>query len=234
MKRQKTSLRTRTSKAKNTMSSAIWLISYHLNRDHEDQYLEWFHEVHIPEKLARPGYTWAAHYRTTATVTADHTAHYLALFGGESSAVFYNPSPAQIAPKQSPETRTMMACRIESRAMILSSEWATTDNDRIGTDGSPVEADSISLTLCDASGNDMDFSAWLIQEHVPSLNDCGMRKYLASSGDARHTIIHTRTADTVPPPAFADAATSEWGARVAGYLEYPLGRPLISMDRISL
>jgi hypothetical protein len=216
------------------MSSAIWLISYHLNREREDQYLEWFHRVHIPEKLARPGYTWATHYRTASTGGVDDTTHYVALFGGESSAVFYNPSPAQIAPKQTPETRTMMGCRSESRTLILSSEWATTDNDGIGIEGSPVNADSICLTLCDASGNDMDFSAWLVQQHAPSLTGCGMRKLLASSGDARHTIIHTRTADTAPPPTFADAAASEWSSRVSGYLEYPLGRPLISMDRVSL
>ena len=215
------------------MSSAIWLISYHLEHEREDQYLEWFHEVHMPDKLARPGYTWASHYRTASTGTADDAALYLALFGAETSAVFYDPSPAQLGPKQPPESRTMMACRIEARTMILSCEWATTDSAEMGTDGSPVEADSIGLTLCDASGNDMDFSAWLVQEHVPSLTGCGMRKLLASSGDARHAIIHTRSAATAPLPTFADAAASEWSARVADYLIYPLGRPLISMDRIS-
>lgn len=216
------------------MSSAIWLISYHLKREREDQYLEWFRDVHVPEKLARPGYTWASHYRTASPETADNSALYLALFGGETSAVFYNPSPAQIAPKQPPETRTMMACRLESRAMILSSEWATTDRHEIGGDCSPVDAESINLTLCDVSGNDMDFSAWLVQEHLPSLAGCSVRKFLASSGDARHAIIHARKADTTPPLAFADAAAGEWSARVAGYLNYPLDRPLISMDRISL
>ena len=215
------------------MSSAIWLISYQLMREREDQYLEWFHEVHMPEKLARPGYTWASHYRAASTGTADDTALCVALFGGETSAVFYNPSPAQIAPKQPPDTRAMMACRAESRTMILSSEWTATERGEIGTDCSPVDAESISLTLCDTFGNDMDFSAWLIQEHMPSLSNCGIRKFLTSSGDARHAIIHTRTAASTPPPAFADATASEWSTLVAGYLSYPLDQPLISMDRIS-
>ena len=215
------------------MSSAIWLISYRLKREHEDQYLEWFHEVHMPKKLARPGYTWASHYRADSTGTADDTALCVALFGGETSAVFYNPSPAQIAPKQPPDTRAMMACRVESRTMILSSEWAATESGEIGTDYSPVDAESISLTLCDTSGNDMDFSAWLIQEHMPSLSDRGIRKFLTSSGDARHAIIHTLAAEPAPPLTFADASAGEWNAQVAGYLSYPLDQPLISMDRIS-
>lgn len=30
----------------------IWLILYGLDKTAEDEYLEWFHDVHIPEKLA--------------------------------------------------------------------------------------------------------------------------------------------------------------------------------------
>ena len=116
--------------------------------------------------------------------------------------------------------------------MILSSEWAKPHGAEIGTVYSPVDAESISLTLCDTSGNDMDFNAWLVQEHVPSLTDCGIQKYLASSGDVRHAIIHTRPAKPAAPLAFADASASEWSARVADYLNYPLDRSLIIMDRI--
>lgn len=215
------------------MSSAIWLISYWLEREREDQYLEWFHDVHMPEKLARPGYTWASHYRSTPSGNGGDSALYLALFGGESSAVFYNPSPAQLGPKQPPESRAMMGCRVDSRTMILSSEWAAPDGGGTAADSSPVDANSIALTLCDAAGNDMDFSAWLIQEHVPALAGYGMRKLLASTGDVRHAIIHTRRIETAAPPMFADAAAGEWSARVTGYLTYPLDRPLIAMDRIS-
>jgi len=32
------------------MSNAIWMITYELRRKREAAYLEWFHEVHVPEK----------------------------------------------------------------------------------------------------------------------------------------------------------------------------------------
>jgi len=44
------------------MSTAIWLLDYSVAGDSLDSYLDWFHGVHVPEKLARPGYTWAALY----------------------------------------------------------------------------------------------------------------------------------------------------------------------------
>ena len=44
------------------MDRAVWAIIYDLPEEGRDEYMEWYHEVHIPEKLARPGYTWAAHY----------------------------------------------------------------------------------------------------------------------------------------------------------------------------
>ena len=45
------------------MSQAIWILQYDLTSGSEDEYLNWFHNIHIPEKLARPGYLWAVHYK---------------------------------------------------------------------------------------------------------------------------------------------------------------------------
>ena len=38
------------------MSQAIWILQYDLTSGLEYEYLNWFHNIHIPEKLARPGY----------------------------------------------------------------------------------------------------------------------------------------------------------------------------------
>jgi hypothetical protein len=214
------------------MSNAIWMITYELRRKREAAYLEWFHEVHVPEKLARPGYSWASHCRATNADTDDGAPHYLALFGGETTSVFFNPSPAQLAPKQPAETRDMMACRVSSRALILTGEWVAADDGAPSAGGGPVDAEAISLTLCDAAGNDMDFGAWLIQEHLPLVAGNTIHKLLASSGDVRHAIIHARNADAAPPRSFADATDGEWSAKVASYLNHPLDRSLIAMRRI--
>ena len=44
------------------MDQGIWAIWYDIAGEHRNEYIHWFHEVHIPEKLSRPGYLWAAHY----------------------------------------------------------------------------------------------------------------------------------------------------------------------------
>ena len=51
--------------------------------------LDWFHNEHMAEKLARDGYQWGAHYRGQPHhVDGDEYTGYMALFGGVSSAVF--------------------------------------------------------------------------------------------------------------------------------------------------
>ena len=63
----------------------IWLIKYGLQKQAETEYLDWFHDIHIAEKLARPGYTWAAHYRISDNNSG--APEFIALFGGVLSVV---------------------------------------------------------------------------------------------------------------------------------------------------
>ena len=163
------------------MAAAIWMIIYDLDRAHSAQYLQWFNEVHIPQKLARPGYTWAAHYKVVADDdSAD--SRYIALFGGSDSSVFYNPSPAQIKPGQPPETRQMMSYRSNSNMLILSEEWVF-DSDTGSLETSPcINAESISLALFNANGNDENLGAWLVQDYLAQFCRWGVtRKLLAST-----------------------------------------------------
>jgi hypothetical protein len=209
------------------MTSAIWLIMYDLQRAREDEYLEWFHEVHIPEKLARTGYDWASHYR--AERGGDGDAGYIALFGGTATSVFYNPSPAQLKPTQAPETRDMMTCRKNSRSLILSGEWAFDGRGDANESKPAIDAEMIAVALCDTAGNDEDFGAWLVQGHLESIaqdHGCtGVRKFLASTGGAKHAIIHERSNPAAPPLVFADTENDEWTARVKEYVSHPLGAP---------
>lgn len=209
------------------MTSAIWLIMHDLPPARAAEYLEWFHEVHIPEKLARPGYDWASHYQVERE--GDEDMGYIALFGGAATSVFYNPSPAQLKPTQPPETRDMMTCRENSRSLILSGEWAV-NGDGVANENKPaIDAEMIALALCDVAGNDEDFGAWLAQVHLPAAardQGCiGVRKYLASTGGAKHAIFHERTDIAPPPLLFVDPENNEWTARVRDYVSHPLGAP---------
>jgi len=208
------------------MAAAIWMIIYDLDRAHSAQYLQWFNDVHIPQKLARPGYTWAAHYEVVADDDSAAT-RYIALFGGRDSSVFYNPSPAQIKPRQSPETRQMMSYRSNSEMLILSEEWVF-DSDTGALETSPsINAESISLALFNTNENDENLGAWLVQDYLA--HTAGVtHKFLASSGSVRHVVVHEMEPTGIPLTIMADAESSDWSAQVSDYLDYPAGTPLVA------
>jgi hypothetical protein len=133
------------------MTNAVWIINYELQQARVAEYLGWFHDVHIPEKLARPGYDWASHYRVLRdgdeASSDDGDIACIALFGSQATSVFYNPSPAQLKPTQSAETRDMMSCRKNSRSLILSGEWAV-DGHGVANEGKPaIDAETIAVAL---------------------------------------------------------------------------------------
>jgi hypothetical protein len=208
------------------MADAVWMIIYDLERGHADEYLQWFDAVHIPEKLARPGYTWAAHYRITAD-TEPANPGYVALFGANDSRVFYNPSPAQIKPRQTPETRAMMALRSNSNMLILSEEWSLDAATGSTASSSAVIAQQISLALFDTNDNDENLGAWLTQEYLVSSGAASVtRKFLVSTGLVRHVLIRELGVDEVPRQGFVDAGSSDWSGQVSNYLSYPARGPL--------
>ena len=208
------------------MAAAVWMIIYDLDRTHSDRYLQWFDDVHIPEKLARTGYTWAAHYQA---ITDDDSANprYVALFGGTDSSVFYNPSPAQIKPRQTLETRTMMSYRSNSTMLILSEEWSF-DGDTGSSVTSPhITSENLSLTLFNANDSDENLGAWLIQDYLANSARSGAsRKFLASTGAVRHVLVQETRWDETPKNSIVNASSNDWSAQVASYLSYPAGAPL--------
>ena len=112
------------------MVASVWLLNYDIVAADRDRYLSWFHDEHIPEKLARPGYRWAAHYEAPASHDAPGLNRYIGMFGGESTKVFLDPSPAQLKLTQTENTRAMMLLRQNPSAAILAHEWSSfaTDN----------------------------------------------------------------------------------------------------------
>ena len=208
------------------MAAAIWMIIYDLDRTYADRYLQWFDEVHIPEKLARPGYTWAAHYRADAAAGAK-LSRYIALFGGTDSRVFYNPSPAQIKPNQPAETRAMMGHRANSKMLILAEEWAFDGESGSSPAGPQITAERIDLALFNAKDNDENLGAWLVQDYLADCGKTGItRKFLASTGETRHLVVHERDEDEIPRDTIVDPSASEWSEQVANYVNYPAGSPV--------
>ncbi len=172
------------------MDSGIWAIWYGLDAEHRREYERWFHEVHIPEKLARPGYRWAAHYELEAD------KGYLALCGGTTAHTFLNPSPAQLATRQSAETKRFMQMRQQPSACILAEE-VRVDGPDVGTrapNGTPGPVIQFGNYNAASPSLEDDLGGWYAQERLPLLSKLpgciGARKMLASVGTHKHAILH--------------------------------------------
>ena len=108
------------------MSQAIWILQYDLKSGSEYEYLNWFHNIHIPEKLTRPGYLWAVHCQGQigALDQSENRRSYLALFGGISTKTFLDPSPSELRGTQDALTKEMMGKRLSSKGEVFALEWS--------------------------------------------------------------------------------------------------------------
>lgn len=229
------------------MDRAVWAIFYDLPEEGRDEYMAWFHEVHIPEKLARPGYLWAAHYETRhpgerfARIAArlrrsDDPAHasgagFIALFGGESTRTFYDPSPAELRERQSPETRRMTDARIRAKGLILCEEWRVEGPEAGAREAPGVLAPAMQMGRYDAGGEDEDLEAWYARERMAGVSTTpgclGARKYLAATGAQRHAVLYEFASLAAREAHYVALEETEWTRRVHGYLTHPPGSPLV-------
>ena len=172
------------------MDRGIWAIWYEIDASRRSEYEQWFHVVHIPEKLSRPGYEWAAHYEL------EGGKGFLALFGGATSHTFLNPSPAQLATRQSAETKHFIGMRQRSSACILAEETRVEGPDAALRDPKGTPGPVIQLGNYNAASPAVedDLGAWYAQERFPvlaRLPGCiGARKMLATVGEHKHAILH--------------------------------------------
>lgn len=175
------------------MDHGLWAIWYDIAPEHRADYLDWFHRVHIPEKLSRPGYRWAAHYELGH---GGRGRGYLALFGGDSTHTFLNPSPGQLATRQSAETRRFIGMRINPAAAILAEEIRIDGPDAATRGPGLTTAAVVQIGHFDAPSPQVedDLGGWYAQERFPLLKTLpghvGTRKLLASVGTYRHAILY--------------------------------------------
>lgn len=192
----------------------IWAIWYELPEDAgaRSEYLDWFHSVHIPEKLARPGYVWAAHYelghggpefqKIVDRLVHAHDAglgrgrQFLALFGGESAHTFLNPSPGQLKARQDALTRRVTGLRREAYACVFAEETRVDGPDvaKRGPGLTPGPAVQMGNFNVASHGSEDDLGAWYAQHRLPfmaSMPGCiGARKLLATVGWGKHSILY--------------------------------------------
>ena len=175
------------------MSQAIWILQYDLTSGSEYEYLNWFHNIHIPEKLARPGYLWAAHYtgQIGALVNSENRRAFLALFGGVSTRTFLDPSPSELRGTQDDKTKEMMGKRLLSNGNVFALEWSVTGPE----DLQELRSMQIDFFSIRADGNDEEVGAWAAKTlpsllQTPELNGSKTYKLISVTGGHFHGILH--------------------------------------------
>ena len=175
------------------MSQAIWILQYDLTSGSEYEYLNWFHTIHIPEKLGRPGYLWAVHYQGQIGAL-DHNENrrsYLALFGGISTRTFLDPSPSELRGTQDDLTKEMMGKRLSSKGDVFALEWSVNGPEGLQEPRS-IQLDFFSIR---ADGNDEGVGAWAAKSlpslsKIPELDDSKIYKLISVTSSHFHGILH--------------------------------------------
>jgi len=175
---------------RHAVDRGIWALWYDVPEAQRSEYEDWFFNVHIPEKLARPGYLWAAHYALQSQ------KGYLSFFGGENAHTFMNPGPAQLAQRQSAETKRFIAMRQATASCVLSEETRVDGPEASlrASDGTPGPVIQFGTYNAASPAVEDDLGSWYAQERLPLLSrlpGCvGARKMLASVGEYKHAILH--------------------------------------------
>ena len=175
------------------MSQSIWILQYDLTSGSEYEYLNWFHNIHIPEKLARPGYLWAVHYegQIGALDPSENRRSYLALFGGISTRTFLDPSPSELRGMQDDLTREMMGKRLSSKGDVFALEWSI-NGPKDAQEPRSIQLDFFSIR---ADGNDEEVGARAAKGlpsllQTPDLNGSKTYKLISVTGGHFHGILH--------------------------------------------
>ncbi len=210
------------------MDTGIWAIWYDIASEHRAEYFDWFHGVHIPEKLARPGYVWAAHY---ALGHGGRGKGYLALFGGASAHSFLNPGPAQLAARQSAETRRYMGMRLQPAWGIFAEETRIDGPDVALRGPGLATAPVVQMGNFNApsAAVEDDLGSFYAQQRFPALarlpGVVGTRKLLASVGARKHAILYEFTSLELREQHYAKLEAeahdpNTWMGRVVPQLEH--------------
>jgi hypothetical protein len=199
------------------MERALWITWYDLPESGREEYLSWLRERYMRQMLERPGFGWAAHYRSEAKVpmsgvppggpsrlhsTDDPSVPrgngYILIFGAETPHAYGKPTPSRLHDGLSAEDRRMLGLRGGARMNIM------IDEDRAdGPDAGTRTADQ-ALSPCIQLGSfnsgdadEEEVLAWYAQWRLPSMQKLpgcvGIRKLVSVVGWAKHGVLYEFT-----------------------------------------
>jgi hypothetical protein len=236
------------------MDRGILAIWYDLPEAGRQAYLDWLHNVHLPEVLARPGFAWAAHYRITGGGAAMDQLHerfaraddaelgtgtdYLILIGAPSPQVFFHPRIDRLTFEDQATTQAMMARRRGARAGVFVEQAAVTGPE-IGArppgacPGPAIQMGSFRVKTPD---DEWDLSAWYAQYRLPAMSamagSIATRKLVSLAGWARHAVLYEFTSLEAREAHFQNHESlgldaAEWTSKIVDYTIHSPGSPHI-------
>src|SRR5882672_6719006 len=118
------------------LDRALWISWYDLPDVGRDAYLSWLHGTYMPALVKRPGFLYAAHYKSVVTPGVPgggRLAHvkdpavptgndYIMIFGAETAHAFARPTPRELHAELPAEDRKMLAVRKGERVNIFTEE----------------------------------------------------------------------------------------------------------------
>jgi hypothetical protein len=158
------------------MTTGTWLLFYDIAAADRDHHVDWFHRCHIPEKLARLCYRSAVRFEALPISGNSDLYRFIAIFGGNSTRVFLDPSAAQLKLTQSDDTRAMMALRQNPSSAILAHEWSwpapgdTGAHHATGALNVAMNAPYIQILTVKAGGHDEDVGGLCAQKLAPEFS----------------------------------------------------------------
>ena len=204
----------------------IWLLCYGIEAADQPSYLEWFHSIHMPEKRAREDYEYAAHYLVdeqagaapvasqTVSPAGSSMSRYIALFCSQSSRTFFDPSPAELKPRQDELTRRMIGYRQAAVSVIATVDWSARQQ-QTDKPGYPV-GEAMALHSFERPADEQLLGAWCAQDYMPAqiaVSGCNeIYKLITSAGQPRHWMMEDFTTIAAARSAFTRAADDGTGA----------------------
>jgi len=206
------------------MDRSFWALSYEADPARKPEYLDWYYGAHIPEKLARPGYAWAAYYRSLAG------DRHLALFGALDAGAFLAPSPGQLKARQDALTREMMGLRADATSVVFTEVLRVAGRESASRTPGICTGPYVRyahFSLADAAAEDAA-CAWVAQQRMAQLaatpGALGARLMLAVLGPGKYALLEEYASEDAlrgEPAAFPAGARHAPGSPFEGRRTWP-------------
>ncbi len=234
------------------MDRAIWVTWYDLPAGSNQAYFEWLHGTYMPRLLGKPRILWAAHYQSVShylppgrvrhvdagSVAAGNA--YILLFGAEDAHAFADPVPSKLHAALPEAERRLLATRSGERVQIFTEEARLDGPEAARREGPWMPSPCIQIGSFNAASyqDEEDILDWYAHNRMAAmrhLTGClGVRKYVSTTGWAKHGILYEFASREVrnerfPNHADADPKMKAWSDKIVPALIHAPGSPNVAV-----